>query len=114
MRLKATVGLLIAATSFAVYANPGGPLASLSMDSIVAMVMAIFMALIAGYARGSERRIVSLEHDCKQLQAQISLFRETTHDRHPNRQEFNQLREDMRQGFDEVKELLKERRHGHR
>lgn len=68
------------------------------------------MALIAGYARGSERRITALEHDYKQQQAQISLFRETTLDRHPNRQEFTQLREDMRQGFAEMKELLGERR----
>ena len=108
MRKTLSWTLLLCSLSCTAYAS--GPLAAVSSDSLVAIVGAVLMALIAGYVRGSERRITALEIDFKQQQTQINLFRETTLDRHPNRQEFNQLREDMRQGFDEMKQLLKERR----
>ena len=110
MRFKIMLAVLLGSTSFAVYASAEGPLSAVSSDGLMAIVGSVLLALIAGYARGIEHRLKGVEFDLKQQQSQLSLFRETVLERHPNRAEMNQLRNDMKSGFDELKDLLRERR----
>lgn len=101
--------LALACASFAVRAEPG-PLSSISSDGLMGLVGAVLFSLLAGYAKGQERRVTVLEHEQRQQQAQINLMRDGIHREHPSRPEFETLREDMHRGFTEVKDLIRERR----
>ena len=101
----------ISLASFSVYAQAApGPLSRVSPDALVALVGALFMAMLAGYAKGQERRITAVEIEQRQIQAQISLFRETVLERHPTRPELTALAESMRDSFSEVKAMIRELR----
>ena len=98
--------LALACAAFAARAADG-PLSNISSDGLLSLVGAILFSLLAGYAKGQERRITALEHESKQLQTQLNLIRQNFHKDHPSRPEFEALRADMHRGFDEVKALIR-------
>lgn len=110
MRCVPCVALVLAllCATFAAQASPG-PLASISGDGLLGLVGAVLFSLLAGYAKGQERRITVVEHELKQLQSVVYNQPTTIQRDHPSRPEFESLRADMHRGFDEVKALLRER-----
>jgi hypothetical protein len=87
-----------------------GPLSSVSSDGLMGLVGAILFSLLAGYAKGQERRVTVVEHELKQLQSVVYNQPTTIQRDHPSRNEFEGLRDDMHRGFAEVKDLIRERR----
>lgn len=110
MRCVPCVALVLAllCATFAVQAAPG-PLSTISGDGLLGLVGAVLFSLLAGYAKGQERRITVVEHEQRQLQSQINLMRDGISRDHPSRPEFTDFREDMRQRFDRLESLLRER-----
>lgn len=100
--------LALACAAFAAHASPG-PLASISGDGLLGLVGAVLFSLLAGYAKGQERRITALEHEQRQQQAQINLMRLGFQKEHPSRAEFTDFREDMKDRFDRIENLLRGR-----
>mgnify|MGYP006203133481 CR=1 FL=1 len=79
-------------------------------DGLLGLVGAVLFSLLAGYAKGQERRITVVEHELKQLQSVVYNQPSTIQRDHPSRHEFEGLRADMHRGFDELKALLRESR----
>lgn len=100
--------LALACAAFAAQAADG-PLSSISSDGLLSLVGAVLFSLLAGYAKGQERRVTVVEHELKQLQSVVYNQPTTIQRDHPSRHEFEGLRADMHRGFDEVKELIRER-----
>ncbi len=101
--------LALVCMAFAAKASPG-PLSTISGDGLLSLVGAVLFALLAGYAKGQERRVTALEHEQKQQQSQINLLRIDFHKDHPSRPEFENLRGDMRDRFDRLEDLIREKR----
>ena len=101
--------LALLCAAFAAQASTG-PLSSVSSDGLLGLVGAVLFSLLAGYAKGQERRVTVVEHELKQLQSVVYNQPTTIQAHHPSRPEFEALRADMHRGFDEVKDLIRERR----
>ena len=97
--------LALLCAAFAAHASPG-PLSTISGDGLMALGGTVLFSLLAGYAKGQERRITVLEHEQKQQQSQLNLLRRDFHKEHPSRTEFVDFREDMRARFDRLERLL--------
>lgn len=97
--------------AFAAHAQQNaGPLASLSGDAIFGVIGAVAMAALGGYSRALSGRIRDVEIQQRQVETQVNLFRATMMERHPTRSDMDQMREDMRQKFDDLKDFIKEYR----
>lgn len=116
--------LALVCAAFAAQASPG-PLSTISGDGLLALVGTVLFSMLAGYAKGQERRITALEkkqeknapigrvtlveQEQRQIKAEISLFRETVFEKHPSRPEMNQLREDINGRFDRLERMIEAR-----
>lgn len=104
----------LACAAFSVHAQAAspveavGPLAKITPDGLLSLVGALLLAVLAGYARGQERRLTAVEIEQRQIQSQILLFRETVLERHPTRPELIALAESMRDSFAEVKAMIRD------
>lgn len=108
MRCVPCVALILAllCAAFAAHASPG-PLSDISADGLLALVGAVLFSLLAGYAKGQERRITALEHEQRQQQSQINLMRVGFQKEHPSRLEFGEFRQDMKDRFDRLEDLIR-------
>lgn len=64
-----------------------GPASQISAEAWMGLFSTLLFALVAGYAKGQERRITAVEHEQRQQQTQINLLSERVLREHPNRQE---------------------------
>jgi hypothetical protein len=84
--LALVASVLAAFFTRAAYAATG-PAADVSADVWLGLFTTILFAMVAGYAKGQDKRIGLLEHEQKQTEAAISLLRETVIREHPSRME---------------------------
>lgn len=110
VRCVPCVALILAllCAAFAAQASPG-PLTAVSSDGLLALVGTVLFSLLAGYAKGQERRITALEIEQRQQQTQINLMRVDFHKDHPSRPEFADMRESMNGRFDRLERLIEGR-----
>lgn len=105
------LALSLTCAAFAAHAQTeSGPLASITGDGLLATIGSVLFALLAGYAKGQDRRITALEHEYRQQQSQINLLSERVLREHPTKKEVADLRDEMREGFDKLGDLIRERR----
>jgi hypothetical protein len=117
----AALAASVTLATFTASAGPG-PLSSISGDAILGTVGAVLFALIAGYTKrmdrdlselkgATERTLNAVFTEQKQQQAQINLLRAEIRKEHPSRDEFTDMRDDMRLRFNRLEMLL---RNGHK
>lgn len=92
-----------------------------SMDAVFGIIATGLFMLVAGYTARTRADLRDLKTDTSALiraamqelaqhQQQINMLRSDILKEHPSRPEFTALRDDMHRGFDEVKDLIRERR----
>lgn len=101
----AFIGALVCAAFAAQAAD--GPLSSVTSDGLLSLTGAVLFSLLAGYAKGQEKRITALEHEQRQQATVIGMMRTDFHKDHPSRTEFVDFREDMKDRFDRLEDLLR-------
>jgi hypothetical protein len=101
------LALSLTCAAFAAHAQTeSGPLASITGDGLLATIGSVLFALLAGYAKGQDRRITALEHEQRQQQSQINMLSERVLREHPSKAEFAGLREEMQDGFGKLESLI--------
>ena len=92
-------------------ANDGAPLQSIGPEVWLGLFSTVLFSLVAGYAKGQERRVTVVEFDLKQQQSQINMLSERVLREHPSRaetaQQHAELLDWMRRMDDRVNELLR-------
>lgn len=104
------LALSLLCAAFAAHAQQPGPLSSITGDGLLATVGSVLFALLAGYAKGQERRITALEHEQRQQQSQINMLSERVLREHPTKAEVASLRQEMHDGFGKLENLIIGRR----
>ena len=95
---------LSATWSSLAWAGSGGRITGISFEFLISMVVTVGGAIIAGYTRGVDNKVIKAESKAaaeaeairfeqRQQQAQINLLREKLHDDHPSRTETSLHRE---------------------
>lgn len=118
----------LACAAFAVHAQSPGPLTQVSSDGLVALVGALLLAVLTGYTKGVDRRVTALEvtqagfapvgrlnvleHEHNQLASVVYNQPVGFQEKHPTRIEFSEFRADIRDRFDRLERLVRERRNG--
>lgn len=119
--LALLLGLVAAAWTAVAMAETTNAQAGVSTDAVLGIIATGLFMLVAGYTARTRADLRELKTDTSALirsalqelaqhQQQINMLRSDILKEHPSRPEFTALRDDMHRGFDELKELIRERR----
>lgn len=94
VKWAAVFGLLMVAASLAHAQGLGDDRIRVSVEFWVGLAFSVLLAMVAGYARGIEKRVSMVEYDNRNLQSQISGLRELVKgDYHPKDEVHDQFNE---------------------